>query len=105
MSLLDDETQVRELLAPLRRVEPVTMPQERRSRRRLFIVGILAVALLATGVAIAAGFDPFAGIGAADRAQGPDDILDPAIVARIDSRALLPESDASGPIPRGSSAD
>ncbi|HUO71696.1 MAG TPA: hypothetical protein VMU39_13055 [Solirubrobacteraceae bacterium] len=43
------------------------------------------MALLATGVAIAAGVNPFAGIGAADHAQVPQDILDPAVVAQIQS--------------------
>lgn len=85
MSLLDDEAQVRELLAPLNRVEPVKLLHERRSRRPVLIAGLVAVALLATGVAIAAGFDPFAGIGTADHAQRPQDVLAPSIVARLDS--------------------
>jgi hypothetical protein len=92
MNLHDDELQLRELLAPLTRVEPVALRHRKPSRRRVLIIGFLVAALLATGVAIAAGLDPFAGIGAADRAQGPRDVLDPAIVARIDSRALLPEA-------------
>jgi hypothetical protein len=85
MSLLDDEAQVRELLAPLNRVEPVTLLQEGRSRRSVLIAGILAVALLAVGAAIAAGFDPFAGIGAADHTQKPQDALPARGVERLDS--------------------
>lgn len=85
MNLLDDEAQVRELLAPLNRIEPVKLLQERRSRRPVLITGLIAVALLATGVAIAAGFDPFAGIGTADHPQRPQDVLAPNIVARFDA--------------------
>jgi hypothetical protein len=85
MSLVDDEAQVRELLAPLNRVEPVKLLRESRSSRRPVIVGLVAVALLATGVAIAAGFDPFAGIGAADHTQKPQDVLAPNVVAQVDS--------------------
>jgi hypothetical protein len=81
MSLLD-EAQVRELLSPLRRVEPVELPRRKANRRRVLIVGLLATLLLVTGVAIAAGLDPFAGIGAARHAQKPQDVLAPAIVAQ-----------------------
>jgi hypothetical protein len=85
MTLLDDEIQVRELLAPLNRVEPVTLPRRKRTRRPVLIAGFLAAALLATGVAIAEGVNPFAGIGAADHAQTPQDVLDPATAALIQS--------------------
>jgi hypothetical protein len=85
MNLLDDEAQVRELLAPLNRVEPVKLLRRRANRRRVLIVGLLATLLLATGVAIAAGFDPFTGIGTAHHPQRPQDVLAPNIVARVDS--------------------
>jgi hypothetical protein len=80
MSLLD-EAQVRELLSPLNRVGPVKLPRRKANRRRALIVGLLAALLLATGVAIAAGLDPFAGIGAARHAQKPRDVLAPGVVA------------------------
>ena len=82
MNLLDHEAQVRELLAPLNRVEPVSLPPRKANRRRVLIVGLPATLLLATGVAIAAGLNPFAGIGAARHAQKPQDVLAPAIVGR-----------------------
>jgi hypothetical protein len=85
MSLLNDEAQVRALLAPLDRVEPVKLPERSRSRRSVLIAGLIAVALLATGLAIAAGFDPFTGIRAAHHSQKPQDVLAPNIVARVDS--------------------
>jgi hypothetical protein len=85
MSLLDDEARVRELLAPLNRVEPVTLRQESRSRRPVLIVGLIAAALLATGVAIAAGFDPFTGIRTAHHHQRPQDILAPSILAHLNA--------------------
>lgn len=85
MNLLDDEAQVRELLAPLSRVEPVMLPHERRSRRRVLIVGLVTVTLLATGVAVAAGFNPFAGIATANHPQKPQDVLAPNILAQVDA--------------------
>jgi hypothetical protein len=98
MSLLDDEMHLRELLAPLNRVEPVTLARRKPNRRRVLIVGVLATALLAAGVAIAAGLDPFAGIGAASHAQTPRDVLAPAVLAPFNranrnfSGSLVPES-------------
>lgn len=78
-----EEAQVRELLSPLKRVEPVKLPRRRASRRRVVAVGLSAAVLLATGVAIAAGLNPFAGIGGASHAQTPRDALAPAIVAQL----------------------
>lgn len=85
MSRLEDDARLRELLAPLDRVEPVTLTEQRRSRRAPFIAAILVVAVLAVGVAIAAGFDPLVGIGAADHAQRPQDVLPAAIVKQLGS--------------------
>ncbi len=83
MAALDDETQIRTLLAPLGRVEPVTLPRKRRSRRPALIGGLLALAILASGVAIADGVNPFAGIGAANHARRSQDALPPAALAFI----------------------
>ena len=84
MSALDEDAQVHALLAPLARVEPVTLAREKRSRRPALIAGLLALLLLAAGVAIADGVNPFAGIGAADHAQRSQDVLPPAAVAAIE---------------------
>ena len=69
----------------LNRVEPVTLPQKRRRRRTGLVVGFTAAALLGTGVAIAAGVNPFAGLGTARHAQASQDVLDPTVLARIAS--------------------
>jgi hypothetical protein len=84
MTTLGDEARVHDLLAPLGRVEPVSLPHE-SSRRASIVVAVLAVAILAVGAAIAAGFDPFDGIGAADRAQRPRDVLPAAALNRLDA--------------------
>ena len=90
MTLLEEEAQVRELLAPLSRVESVTLPvrKRRRSRRPALIACFLAAAFLATGAAIAdvnpfTGIAAFVGIGAADHAQTPQDVLDPTAAALV----------------------
>jgi hypothetical protein len=80
-----DDAQMRELLAPLNRVEPVTLLPRRANRRHVLIVGLLATLLLATGVAIAAGLDPFTGIRTASHAQQPQDILPPAVITQLGS--------------------
>jgi hypothetical protein len=80
---LDDERAIRELLAPLAGVEPVS----RRRRRRKAVAAANAIALVLltlVGIAAADGFGPFAGIGAADRATTPGDALDPSLVADIE---------------------
>jgi hypothetical protein len=93
MTLLDEEIQVRELLAPLSRVEPAALPQSKRRRNRVLVAGFLAAALLASGVAIADGVNPFAGIGAADHAQTAQDVLDPAIADEIQSLNARPNNE------------
>lgn len=91
MTLLEEEAQLRELLAPLSRIEPVTLParKRRRSRRPALIAGFLAAALLTTAAAIADNVNPFTriaafvGIGAADHAQTPHDVLDSTAAAQV----------------------
>jgi hypothetical protein len=81
--VIDDETRVRELLAPLATVEPVKRTSRRRNRR-MISAALVAAALTAGGAAIAGGVNPFAGIGAADHAQTGVDVLDPATVAMVE---------------------
>lgn len=83
MAAPDDEAQIRALLAPLGRVEPVTLLPRKSSRRAVLIGGLLALAILASGVAIADGVNPFVGIGAANHAQRSQDVLPAAVVAEI----------------------
>jgi len=90
MTLLEEEAQVRELLAPLNLVESVSLPvrTRHRTRRPAVIAGFLAAAFLATGAAIAdvnpfTGIAAFVGIGAADHAQTPQDVLDPTAAALV----------------------
>jgi hypothetical protein len=91
---VDDQTQLRErstrreqILALIRAkqtVEPGVPLRRTWSRRPMLIAGFLAAALLITGVAIADGVNPFAGIGAADRAQTPQDLLSPVLIQHVD---------------------
>jgi hypothetical protein len=85
MAAPDDETQIRALLAPLERVEPVTLPRRKRGRRAALIGGLVALAVVASGVAFADGVNPFAGIGAANHRQHTQDVLNPAVVAKLQS--------------------
>jgi hypothetical protein len=83
MTTTDDETRLRELLAPLATIDPVTRKAKRR--RPLIVVVIALAALLAAGIALASGVNPFAGIGAADHTRGTKDMLNPAALAAITS--------------------
>ena len=78
-----DDAKVLELLAPLRRLEPVpfSVPDRtvRRLRRPVLVVAVVVVALALTGVAIANGVGAFKGIGAAERSQSGSDVLDPRL--------------------------
>lgn len=82
-----DDAKVMELLAPLRRLEPVPLAgsdrPERRLRRPLLVAAVLVVGLALTGVAIADGIGAFNGIGAAQHPQTGADVLDPRTVARL----------------------
>lgn len=60
-----------------------TVPMSRSSRRKLIAASVLAAALVGAGVALAAGFNPFAGIGSADHAQTPQDVLDPTVASQL----------------------
>lgn len=75
-----DDVKMLELLAPLRRLEPVPFtpgrPTERRLRRPVPAVAVVFIALALTGVAIANGLGAFNGIGSAQRAQNGSDVLD-----------------------------
>jgi hypothetical protein len=84
----DEDAELRELLAPLARVQPAMRRPQRR--RRLVIVVSVVFALLAVGgIAAADGVGPFAGIGAASHPPTPGDALDSAIkeeIARINGQ-------------------
>lgn len=82
-----EEAKVMDLLAPLRRLEPLPFadtPQERRPvRRPIVVAAVLVVGLTLAGVAIADGVGAFDGLSAANRPQTAADVLDPATVARL----------------------
>ena len=79
-----EEERIRELLAPLDRVDAVTLRRTRVRRTWLTLAVALGVALLiGGGVAFATGIGPFSGLSAADRPQRAQDVLDPAVVAQL----------------------
>jgi hypothetical protein len=82
-----DDAKVTELLAPLRRLEPVPFPGERRPlpRRPVLVAAVLVAALALVGVAIADGVGAFDGIGAAQRAQNGSDVLDSRVTRSCSS--------------------
>jgi hypothetical protein len=84
MTMTDDETRVRELLAPLATIEPVIRRTKRR-RPLTLVAAVALVALTAAGIALAAGLNPFASIRAADHPRGTNDVLSPAALAAITS--------------------
>ncbi|HEY5159895.1 MAG TPA: hypothetical protein VII83_02370 [Gaiellaceae bacterium] len=84
MAITDDEARVRELLAPLATIEPVIRRTKQR-RPLILVVAVASTALIATGIALAAGLDPFAGIRAADHPRDANDTLSPAALAAITS--------------------
>jgi len=60
-------------------------PRGLRRLRPLAVAAIVTTALAFAGLAIAAGFGAFNGIGAAEHPQGAADTLDPALVAGINA--------------------
>ncbi len=84
MTSIDDDTRLRALLAPLATVEPVTRTSRRRNRRILGAALIAAALTVAGGAALGDGFNPFAGIGAANHARRSQDVLPAAVVAEIE---------------------
>jgi hypothetical protein len=77
-----DDAKMMELLAPLRRLEPVPFSMQPVSERRLLrkpvlVAAVLLFALALTGVAIADGVGAFNGIGAAQHPQSAADLLGP----------------------------
>jgi hypothetical protein len=99
-----DDAKVMELLAPLRRVEPIPfrVPErlDRRLRRPVLAAVVLAVGLALTGVAIADGIGAFKGIGAAQRPQTGTDVLDPQTVARLEQNCSSGDAPASDYFPQ-----
>src|SRR5919205_582383 len=84
MAVSHEDERIRELLAPLERVDAVTLPKTRGRRTWLTLAVALGVALLVGGgVAFATRIGPFSGISAADRPQRVQDVLDPAVVAEL----------------------
>lgn len=89
MSTYDDDAKITELLAPLRRLEPVPFagPREARrpllQRRRVLLAVVVVVALALTGVAIADGVGAFNGLSNAQDAPTGVSVLDPATLAAI----------------------
>jgi hypothetical protein len=79
------DARLRDLLAPLSRIEPVpfgSAPVRRRPARRPVLVAAVAAAALAlAGVAIADGFGAFEDISAAQHSQTSFDVLNPQTAA------------------------
>ena len=61
------------------------LAKRRRRRRPILLAGIAAAVLIAGGVAFADGVNPFAGIGAANHTQHTQDVLNPAVVVKLQS--------------------
>ena len=79
-----EEERIRELLAPLDRVDTVTLRRTRARRRRWTLAVALGIAaLVGGGVAFATRIGPFSGISAAGHPQRAHDVLDPAVVAQL----------------------
>jgi hypothetical protein len=79
-----EEERIRELLAPLDRVDAVTLRRTGGRRPWLTLAVVLGLAVLVGGgVAFATRIGPFFGISAADRPQQAQDVLDPAVVAQL----------------------
>lgn len=84
MAVSHEEERIRALLAPLDRVDAVTLRRTRGRRKWLTLAVALGVALLiGGGVAFATRIGPFSGISSADRPQRAQDVLDPAVVAQL----------------------
>jgi hypothetical protein len=77
------ERDLERLRANLPHLELDESRHRRISRRTVFIGGFVAAALLATGVAIADGVNPFTGIGAAAHTRGSQDVLPAAVVKAL----------------------
>lgn len=106
MTVHDDEARVRELLSPLHRIEPASLPQRAPARKRApFVSGLAAVAALAVaGVAIAAGIGAFEGIGSAQHSQRPQDAIDrqtAALLRRFERGFRFGTSRLVGRLPSG----
>lgn len=101
--IYDDEAHVTELLAPLRRLEPVrlTIPDcaRRRVRRPVVAAAVVAAVLAVTGVAIADGLGAFNGIGAAQHPPTGADVIDPATRAYMECQGVA--WPCMAPPPRG----
>jgi hypothetical protein len=83
-----DDAEMMDLLAPLRRLEPVPFAVPERTGRRalrrpVLVAAIVIIALALTGVAIANGVGAFSGISAARHTQTGAKLLDPATLAEI----------------------
>ena len=79
-----EEERIRELLAPLDRVDAVSLRRSRRRRMWLMLaVALGLVVLVGGGVAFATRIGPFSGISAADHPQRTQDVLNPAVVAQL----------------------
>jgi hypothetical protein len=94
-----DDAKVMDLLAPLRRLDPVpfALPQQIELRplwrRPILVVVVVVVALALTGVAIANGVGALDGIGAAQHPQSTIDKLDPQDLPPDCSSSVASESD------------
>lgn len=89
MSYYDEDAKLAELLAPLRRIEPLPFAgpaaaQGRWIRRPVFVAGVVVLVLALTGFAVAAGLGPFNGISAAQNTRVGTDVLPPGLLAQIE---------------------
>lgn len=91
MTGYSDDAKMMELLAPLRRLEPVPFAMPEQTERRLLLrrpilaTATVIVGLVLTGVAIADGLGAFNGIGAAHRSQSGSDVLDSRVTESCSS--------------------
>jgi hypothetical protein len=75
MEIHHEEERLRALLAPLERLETVTLRRRNQGHRSLIVAAVAAAVLVIVGTGVAAGWGPLAGLTAADRAATPDDTL------------------------------
>ncbi|HZT83881.1 MAG TPA: hypothetical protein VE984_00475 [Gaiellaceae bacterium] len=101
--IYDDEAQITELLAPLRRLEPVPFTVSERRRRRasrpVIAAAVVAGVLALAGVAVAGVLGAFDGIAAAQHPQTGADVIDPATRAYMECQGVT--WPCMAPPPRG----
>lgn len=96
-----EDAAVRQLLAPLRFIDASSSPSAQRVKRwhrlpTVILATAVALAGLAASIAVAAGINPFAGIGQANHPQTPQDVLSSAAAAQLRSNIAPDGNDPNG---------